>query len=40
VGDALGRFYGPGWFTTQVKPLIEAFEKLRQAVPLNLSLGR
>ena len=34
VGDALGRFYGPGWFTTQVKPLIESIQKLRVMVPL------
>jgi hypothetical protein len=34
VGDALGRFYGPGWFLTQVKPLIDTLTTLREMVPL------
>lgn len=35
VGDALGRFHGRGWFTAQVKPLIESIQKLRVVVPLD-----
>ena len=34
VGDALGRFHGPGWFTTNVKPLVESLQRLRDVAPL------
>ena len=40
VGDALGRFYGAGWFATNVKPLIESLTRLRQMVPLGPESGR
>jgi hypothetical protein len=34
VGDALGRFYGPGWYMQQVKPLIDRLGVSRATVPL------
>jgi hypothetical protein len=34
VGDGLGRFYGPGWYEENVKPLIQGLAAMRQAQPL------
>jgi hypothetical protein len=35
VGDALGRFYGPGWFAEHVKLLIDAIGAARTVTPID-----
>ena len=38
VGSALGQFYGPGWFSTHVKPLVDRVALLRTTVPIDSSV--